>query len=120
MNEIEVRTWTANIFCGIREGYHSHEHESSEAESICRAYCDEVGLCVSVTQTTFVYTGGSEPGVIVGLIHYPRFPHESPENVIRKHAAAIAKRLKEAFRQERITIVYPDMTVMLEKGDKQN
>lgn len=44
------------------------------AREICRAYCDEVGYCVTVTPTSYVYTGGEESGFIVGLINYPRFP----------------------------------------------
>lgn len=31
-------------------------------------------MCVTVTPTKYVYTGGDEDGVIVGLINYPRFP----------------------------------------------
>ncbi len=47
-----------------------------KAHEICRAHCDAVGLCVTVTATSYIYTGGEEAGVIVGLINYPRFPSE--------------------------------------------
>lgn len=40
----------------------------------CQAFCDDKGLCVSITETDYVFTGGSEKGFIIGLINYPRFP----------------------------------------------
>lgn len=48
--------------------------DAAEAERLCREFCDDVGFCVSVTPTTFTYRGGTEQGVAVGLINYPRFP----------------------------------------------
>jgi len=46
----------------------------SDARRICREHTFAVGLCVTVTPTEFIYTGGAETGVCVGLINYPRFP----------------------------------------------
>ncbi len=106
-----VCTYTADIYCGLREGYTGGTHTVREAEELCGAYCDSVGLGVSVTPTRFVYRYGSEPGVIVGLINYPRFPSDPVR--IRGHARALAQRLKDAFRQERVTIVFPDDTETL-------
>ncbi len=79
------------------------------AQDICRAYCDEVGFCVTVTATSYVYTGGEEPGVIVGLINYPRFP-SSPFEIATK-AKALADRLREGLDQDSFTLQYPDRTV---------
>jgi hypothetical protein len=80
-----------------------------DAESICRDYCDEIGFCVTVTETTYCYTGGEEPGVIVGLINYPRFP-STPER-IWTHAEALAARLREGLKQDSYSIQAPDKTV---------
>ena len=33
-------------------------------------YCDEVGLCVTVTDTWFIYKDGNEPGLIIGFISF--------------------------------------------------
>jgi hypothetical protein len=47
---------------------------ATDAVKYCQLYCNDIGLCVTVTPSTYVYTGGQENGFIVGLINYPRFP----------------------------------------------
>jgi hypothetical protein len=80
-----------------------------QAEAICLDYCNEVGLCVTVTKTNYSYTGGRAAGVIVGLINYPRFP-STPE-AIWARAEELAARLRERLRQQSYTIQAPDKTV---------
>src|SRR3546814_14003431 len=46
----------------------------------------------------FSYTGGSEPGFIVGLINYLRFP--AAPDVLWAHAEALAARLRLALKQD--------------------
>lgn len=72
---------------------------------------DLIGLCVTVTETTFVYKGGWERGAIVGLINYPRFPKEESE--IKELAIELARLMKERFGQKRMSIVFTDETIML-------
>lgn len=79
-------------------------------------YVDSVGLCVTVTDTTFVYGDGSEPGLAVGVINYPRFP-ASPEAIEGK-AMVLAEILMRSCRQWRVSVVFPDHTVMLENPDE--
>lgn len=79
------------------------------AENICRAYCNEVGLCVTVTPTNYIYTGGNQAGVIVGLINYPRFPAEPRE--IWNKAEALGHKLREGLFQESFTIQASDKTM---------
>ena len=79
------------------------------ALEICRQYCDEVGFCVTVTPTHYVYTGGHESGFIVGLINYPRFPASQAE--IASKAVALADRLRRELGQESYSIQYLDETV---------
>ena len=43
-------------------------------KQVCREYCKSVGLCLTVNETLFIYTGGEEYGVEIGLLNYPRFP----------------------------------------------
>jgi hypothetical protein len=76
-----------------------------EAEMICRAYCDEVGLCVTVTETNYCYTGGKEAGLIVGFINYARFPSDPAE--IERKAKELADRLREGLGQQTYTIQTP-------------
>lgn len=106
-----VATWTSQIYIGLREGYSETVHSISEVHEHCQEYVDAVGLCVTVTPTTFVYRDGSEPGAIVGLINYPRFPSDA--HVIRHHARTLAQKLKDAFNQNRVTIVSSDLTEMI-------
>lgn len=68
--EAEVQTYRADIYVG---------GDLAEARRICREFCAD-GLCVTVEPIEFIYTGGSETGVRVGLINYPRFP-STPEKV---------------------------------------
>lgn len=83
--------------------------DAARATRICRDHCDEVGQCVTVTPTTYVYTGGEEAGVIVGLINYPRFPSE-PHEIWHK-AETLALLLRDGLGQESFTIQAPDKTV---------
>lgn len=110
---VTVPTYTAAIYVGFKHRDTSRVHDISEVEAICQAYCDDVGLCVTITPTTFYYTGGREPGAVVGLINYPRFPSDPVE--IRRKALEIAESLREAHEQYAVSIVFPDETVMLKK-----
>jgi hypothetical protein len=97
---IEVPSYPISIFiAGSRR----------KADEICRSYCDEVGLCVTVTETDYCYTGGQEAGVIVGLINYPRFPSEPA--AIWHRAEVLAERLCAGLNQESYTIQAVDRTV---------
>lgn len=75
------------------------------AKAICREYCDQVGLCVTVTPTTYVYTNGEEDGFIVGLINYARFPSDAAE--IERKAKELADSLRGSLGQESYTIQTP-------------
>ncbi len=106
-----VNTFTATIYVGLRNNDAGDSFPVGLAKQICQDYVNQVGLCVTVTETTFVYTNGSEPGVIVGLINYPRFP--SGSYAIRQHALQLARRLRKGLKQKRVSVVFPNETVML-------
>ena len=105
-------TFTATIYLGTRAGYSGEVTSLETVRQWLRTYVDATGLCVTITPTEFIYTKGSEPGVIVGLINYPRFP--SSANSIRTKATEIAEGLMALLKQQRVTVVYPDQTVMFE------
>jgi hypothetical protein len=63
---------------------------------------------VTVTRTTYIYTGGEQDGVIVGLINYPRFPSEPV--LIEDRAIWLAKELREALGQESFSVQTPTTT----------
>lgn len=67
------------------------------AKQIIRRFCIDTPICVTVTPTTFVYTGGEEVGFVVGFRNYPRFPTD--HYILRATAADLADRLREALGQ---------------------
>lgn len=93
-----VPTYRAEIFIA---------GDVNQAKQACREYC-MTGLCVTVTPTTFIYTGGEETGVIIGLINYPRFP-STPDDILEK-AEDLAKYLRGKLCQHSYSIVTPDRT----------
>ncbi len=80
----------------------------AQAKQVCREHCFAVGLCVTVEPVTYIYTGGEEAGVRVGLINYPRFP-SSPDELGDK-ARALAALLMERLCQHSYSIVGPETT----------
>lgn len=106
-----LKTYTATIYCGLRPGYKGREVSTTRILRKIQAYCDDVGLCVTVTPTTFVYTKGRERGLIIGLINYPRFPAR-PADILRR-AKELASMLLDEARQNRISIVATDRTIMI-------
>ncbi|MBI2057142.1 hypothetical protein HYT91_02705 [Candidatus Pacearchaeota archaeon] len=107
-----VETITAKIYLGLREGYTNKVHTINEVKNFLQDYVDKTSFCVTITPTTFVYKNGRENGVIIGLINYPRFPKTKKE--LKRRAEEIAKLCKEEYKQNRISIEYPDKTIMLE------
>ena len=112
----ENATFFANIYVGTRHGYSGDCSSIDEIRQWLQKFCNDVKLGVTLTQTEFIYVDGGEPGVIVGLINYPRFPKTISD--IKNIAITIAQGLMELCHQERLSIVCSDETIMLEKDDK--
>lgn len=126
-----VQTYEAKIYVGI---YPSAEDGNSEpiflpasyrdceraphprVMELCQKYADSEKVCVTVSPTTFVYPGGSEPGCVIGMINYPRFPATKAK--VRRQAAELASILIKALEQRRASIVFSDRTVMLENEER--
>lgn len=81
------------------------------ARLICREYCLQVGLCVSLEPCDFIFTGGMESGVRVGLVNYPRFPLHK-EN-IRTRAFDLAYLLMQGLSQTSALVVDDEQTLWL-------
>lgn len=95
----ECSTYTATIYMG---------GDLARAEQVCREYCMAVGLCVTVEPTKFIYTGGEETGVRIGLINYPKYA-STPEAILGR-AKNLANLLREELCQYSWSIVTPDAT----------
>lgn len=125
-----VDTFWAKIFVGFKDTSgilpasllaELAEHDIPIARELCSNYVNEVGLCVTFTPTEYIYSNdhgkgyAGEKGIIVGLINYPRIPTE-PEK-IRELAMDLAYLLKIKFKQQRVTVMFPDKTVMIGKDE---
>ena len=111
----KVTTFTANIYVGLQEKYDGKYRSVDEVRNLCQNYVNEIGWCVTVTPTEFIYKNGMEPGVIIGAINYPRFP-STPEQM-KKQVLDLAEILLVELNQYRVSIVFTDETLMLECED---
>lgn len=78
------------------------------AKQACREFCFDVGLCVTVEAVSFIYTGGEEAGVKIGLINYPRFPTNFDD--LSDKATNLANVLLDRLCQNSYSIVGPHFT----------
>lgn len=85
------------------------------AKQVIRAECMREGLCVTISPTTFVYTGGEEAGYTVGLINYPRF--ESTPEAIEERARLLMHLLLEATHQHSALMITPSTTEWISKRE---
>lgn len=81
------------------------------AEQIVRGYCKKEGLCVTITPTKFIYTGGEEVGYTVGVVNYPRFP-DTPEG-LRGRAVDLMLELMEKTHQNSALLVDSEKTTWI-------
>lgn len=86
------------------------------ARQVCRSYTYRVGLCVTLAEAEYIYTGGAESGFIVELINYPRFPKD-PENILEL-AERLAEELMQANYQLSYTIMTPKETYWYSRRDE--
>lgn len=104
-------TYNATIYVGLKNRDDDTVVSFEDAETLIQTWVDVLSYCVSVTQTKYLYKGGNEPGLIVGIITYPRFP--DPPERIRKLALDLANKMMIGFRQYRVSVVFPEETIML-------
>lgn len=116
MRQTTVDTFWANIFVGRKNTKTGMIHHIDKARELCSDYVNSVGLCVTFTPTEYIYSDSDkedtgEPGFVVGLINYPRFPSEP--HIIRRRTMELARILKKAMEQHRVTVMFSDITIML-------
>ena len=123
---VTVETYWAKIFVGFKnvdvDKIPVLPDPMNTTRRICSEYVNSVGLCVTLAPTEYVYSTDSdaneysgEPGVEIGLINYPRFPSEPQK--IREQALELARILKATLEQHRVTVMFPDETIMLGEFD---
>lgn len=112
-----ANTYPVKIYGGLREGYGNIVHDIQEVYDLCQKYCDDVGLCVTITPTVYIYQHGGEGGVVIGLINYPRFPTDKER--ILEHAFNLATEYAKRFGQVRVSIETPDKTYTVKRFEEE-
>jgi len=117
-----VKTFEAKIYVGLRKRYSREILPMKELLAICKEAVKD-GWCLTVQIIDYVYTPtytvgqldpvDGEPGAVIGAINYPRFPTE-PE-VLKAKVLALASSLREQLEQERVSVVFTDETVLVER-----
>lgn len=97
---VEAKSYPVSLFIG---------GDYDKAVKSTREYCDKYPWCFTVTKTKYVYTGGEEDGLIIGLINYPRI--QWPPHVIRQHAIELGKKLIVDLDQQSFSVQDPHETV---------
>lgn len=111
----EVPTFEARIYIGSRVGYGGQEFTKEDVVALVQTLQAADGdrlTTVRVSPTEFVAGQYREPGWEVTSISYPLYPHREAE--VRAWTRSLAEHLLARFGQNRVSIVYPDRTVMLE------
>lgn len=106
--EAQCKTYWAKIFIA---------GPLDQIEQICREFVLKQSLCVTVTPTKYIYVGGEETGVEIGLINYPRFPHEDGYE-ITDIAKELAHKIMEETHQGSYTVMSPNNTYYYSRRDE--
>ena len=85
------------------------------AKQTIREECFRGGLCVTISPTLFIYTGGEEFGFQIGLINYPRLP--SDETTIWNRAVDLATKILDATFQHSTLVLSSSKTLWITKRE---
>jgi hypothetical protein len=118
-------THEVRIYLGDRRGYKGAAFNKAELTDYIWRAQEEAGEDeanpVRVTATTYLRAGPDrrykEDGFEVAVIQYPRSP--KPVQVINRFAMNLAEGLLRHFEQNRISVVFPQETVLLEAEDAE-
>lgn len=77
--------------------------DAADARRSLREFCKKTPCCVTLSKTDFIYKGGLESGVVVGVRHYPRFPTDHAS--LASRARQIADLLLDVMSQDSYMIV---------------
>lgn len=107
--------YVVRLFIGSRFGYVGKSFSKEELIGRLRTYFAEnpdAGLCVRVSELTFVAPGYIEDGFELAASNYPRFPLSHKE--IDERMDKLAKFVLQDLQQRRISIETPHITKILE------
>lgn len=112
----------SQIFVGLRNTATNYVYSINRLKKLVDNCCKDLNICVTITETEFFYPSDNpykkrhEPGVIIGIINYPRFP-ESRNSLIDK-TDCIAFYLMDCLYQCRVTYTTPEGCCMLSNPEQ--
>ena len=111
-----VPTYEVRAYIGSVHGYNGEKfskEELAEAISHYQIIIEKgVALTIRLTPTSFVFQDYVEDGWEIAAINYPRFPKKPPQ--IDDFMFGLSNYLLNRFKQNRMSIVSPSITVLLE------
>jgi hypothetical protein len=119
MNRVEEPTYEIYFTIGSVRGYHGTPFTKDELLDAIGSFQAQherkhgYACGVRVVPGTVIFQSYQESCWDVCVIQYPRFPVS--KEMIRSFVEELALSLMEEFEQERITVVDPAITTMLEK-----
>ena len=115
----KLPTYRVEICTGLAPGYAGSSTvvlggRRLTALAVCYDFCQRARIGLMVSDTSFMYPGGQEAGIVVSLANYPRYPTEN--STVLQHALALAEELMRVLDQERLTVVeIPGETFLVER-----
>jgi len=109
------------LYIGSREHYNGQRFGRDEliaaVTEFQRQNTLELAGPLRFTPTCYVWDDYIEDGWEIAIINYPRYP--KPEAVLNSFMLRLADYLLYRFRQNRISVVFPNEIVMLQSHDAQ-
>lgn len=119
MNSLITKTFTAQATFGLQKGYSPDLitlKEFKNALSIGQQKTKEqfsAMLSTKITLCEIVFLGQEEPSITLDFIQYPKFLIE--EEKLKQAILFLVEQLMLTLEQNRVLIIFPTETVMLEQ-----
>ena len=122
IRETAIKTFQASIFIGLEKGYTQKRIFEDEVFETVRKFqlvnSEErnIFLSASISDCNIVLNNQNEPHLKIDFINFPKFPLE--ESVMKENVISLSKELMIKHNQNRMVVVFPDETIMLEQTDE--
>lgn len=109
------------MYIGSRRGYTGDKFTLRNLKEVIAGHQIMLGLeeatPVRITKTCYLWQDYQEKGWEIGIFNYPRRPLGA--ELLKKFALTLGEKLLAKFGQNRITIEFPDETLMLEADNAE-
>ena len=121
-NMMSTKTFTAQATFGLQKKYSNELITARELKNSLLQVQTEIKekfnilLSTKLTFCEIVCLGQEEPSVTLEWIQYPKFL--VAEDELQKVILLLVEKLMDALEQNRVVIVFPNETIMLEKSEE--